>query len=177
MLTAQRLPSGKLQASPLAYRQNMFLSGAGSPWSLMTLLLLLLSVSFSLSLSVFFFFFVMLSFHSPPTHCCSLKLSRGWTPHCFCPCARFSKSAMLDVDVEQLRTLFDLFLFNKEEGSRLGQLHCAIHAFLSSWLDYCNSLFFTCISKGDSGASTAGVQKSAAHHLICFILSSHHDQD
>ena len=89
MLTAERLLSGKLWASPLAYRQNMFLSGAGSPWSLMPLLLLSLPPPPPPSLSVFFF--VMLSFHSPPTHCRSLKLSRGWTPHCFCPCTVFQK--------------------------------------------------------------------------------------
>lgn len=131
MLTAERLLSGKLLASPLAYKQSMFLSGAGSPWSLMTLLLLL-SPSF-LPLLVCVFFFVMLSFHSPPTHCCSLKLSQGWTPHCFCPC-------FLDVDVKQLHTRFDLFEEKKKRGSCLGQSHC-IQLYIWLWI-HLNSVSF-----------------------------------
>lgn len=50
---------------------------AGSPWSLLAHSLLLpRSPPPSFSSSSSLCFFVMLSFHSPPTHCCSLKLSR-----------------------------------------------------------------------------------------------------
>lgn len=103
----------------------MFLSGAGSPWSLMTLLLLALSLILPLLVCVFF---MMLSFHSPPTHCCSLKLSRGWTPHCFCPCAAFQKCMGCREASHSVCPL----LFPKEGRSCLGQLHFML-LYISLW--------------------------------------------
>lgn len=115
-LTVERLLGGKLRASPLAYRQNMFLSGAGSPWSLMTLLLLLLLPAFSLFLSVFFFFFflwcylvTLLPLTAVPWSCLGDERLIVFV------LAPLSKSAFLDVNFEQLCTLFDLFVFKGGE--------------------------------------------------------------
>lgn len=122
MLTAERLLSGKLWASPLAYKQNMFLSGTGSPWSLL-LLLLPLSRSPSLLVCVFFFFscdvIFSLSSHSLlfPEAVSGMNASLFLSLPCFPKVHRW-------LWMSSSFTLCLTFLgFNEKSRSRLGHPH------------------------------------------------------
>lgn len=86
----------------------------------------------------FFFFPVMLSFHSPPTHCCSPKLSQGWTPHCL----SLQGSPKC---IPGWNFALSLTFLLKEERSCLGQLHIMHFAQWLKTLGAVRSVYHCCL--------------------------------